>query len=81
MKPANQDVQPQKAGVNRRGVFRILQAGAAVGAVAPAAQARVADDQIRHAPKGASAMLYDTTLCIGCKACVTACNEGRNRPC
>ncbi len=75
MKPEKQDVQPEKQGVNRRGMFRILQAGAAAAVIVPKAQARVAEDQIRYAPKGAYAMLYDTTLCIGCKACVTACNE------
>ncbi len=29
----------------------------------------------RVAPDDAVGMLYDTTLCIGCKACVVACHE------
>ena len=31
-------------------------------------------------PPDARGMLYDTTLCIGCKACVVACREANNLP-
>uniref|UniRef100_Q01R83 4Fe-4S ferredoxin, iron-sulfur binding domain protein n=1 Tax=Solibacter usitatus (strain Ellin6076) TaxID=234267 RepID=Q01R83_SOLUE len=66
----------ESQGIDRRGLFRILAAGAATAAVAvPPAQARVAPEEVREAPQNAASMLYDTTLCIGCKACVGACNE------
>ena len=29
-------------------------------------------------PPDARGLLYDTTLCIGCKACVSACHEANN---
>ena len=31
-------------------------------------------------PPGAMGMLYDTTLCIGCKTCVVACREANDLP-
>ncbi len=34
----------------------------------------------RVAPDDAVGMLYDTTLCIGCKACVVACHESNELP-
>jgi len=78
---SDQEANPKKATVNRRGMFRILGAGAAATVAAvPAAKASVAPDQVRVAPQNAAAMLYDTTLCIGCKACVSACNETNNLP-
>jgi len=49
-------------------------ATAAAGAV-PA----VASDK-REAPSDAVGMLYDTTRCIGCKACVVACHEANDLP-
>jgi len=32
------------------------------------------------APSDAIAMLYDSTVCTGCKACMPACNEANNLP-
>jgi Fe-S-cluster-containing dehydrogenase component len=34
----------------------------------------------RKAPADAVGMLYDTTLCIGCKTCVVACHEANDLP-
>jgi Fe-S-cluster-containing dehydrogenase component len=34
----------------------------------------------RTAPEGAVGMLYDATLCIGCKACVVACRDANGLP-
>ncbi|MCB1182272.1 hydrogenase 2 operon protein HybA [bacterium] len=48
-------------------------AAAAVPVVSEASQAR-------HAPEDAVGMLYDTTRCIGCKACVVACHEANDLP-
>jgi Fe-S-cluster-containing dehydrogenase component len=46
-------------------------AAATAMAAAPARAARAA----KPVPPEAMGMLYDTTLCIGCKACVVACRE------
>lgn len=56
--------------VNRRDLFRIGAASAATAAVSalPAAAA-----EKKTAPENALGLLYDTTVCIGCKACVSAC--------
>jgi Fe-S-cluster-containing dehydrogenase component len=50
-------------------------AGAAVAAAAPAT-AR----ERKQPPGDALGMLYDTTLCIGCKACVRACKDANDLP-
>ena len=34
----------------------------------------------RAPPDDAVGMLYDTTRCIGCKACVVACHEANDLP-
>ncbi len=59
--------------VGRRKALRTLVTTGAVaaGAAAPVRAARAP----KVAPPGALGMLYDTTLCIGCKACVTACYQ------
>lgn len=63
--------------LSRRTLFQSAAAagGAALATAAPAtARAR------KTAPADALGMLYDTTLCIGCKACVTACKEANAMP-
>ena len=56
----------------RRRVLRVLAgAGAASAAGAPPALAR----ERKAPPDDAVGLLYDTTLCVGCKACVVACRE------
>ena len=63
----------------RRGFLKgVLAGGAAVtaAAVAPPACAR----ETHHRPSEALGLLYDATLCIGCKACVSACKEANNNP-
>jgi Fe-S-cluster-containing dehydrogenase component len=65
--------------LNRRGALkRLASVGAAAAAtvIPDAAEAAVP----RTAPPDAVGMLYDTTLCIGCKACVVACNEANGLP-
>ena len=55
---------------DRRSLFKGLAAAGATLAVLPTpAVAR----QRKTPPPDAKGMLYDTTLCIGCKACVAAC--------
>ena len=55
-----------------------LAGGAAIAtvAVAPPACARETNSR----PDGALGLLYDATLCIGCKACVAACKEANGNP-
>ena len=56
--------------LSRRDVLKSLGTGTAVAAVgAGTAQASPAP-----VPADAIAMLYDATVCIGCKACVSACS-------
>jgi Fe-S-cluster-containing dehydrogenase component len=66
--------------VDRRNFLRGAGFTAAAAAAAPAEA--VAD--IARAPKQilpqAVGMLYDSTLCIGCKACVVACKTANNMP-
>jgi Fe-S-cluster-containing dehydrogenase component len=57
----------------RRRALRVL---AGTGAATAAASASVeAARPAKVAPPEAVGMLYDTTKCIGCKACVVACRE------
>jgi Fe-S-cluster-containing dehydrogenase component len=58
--------------VTRRDLFRI-SAASAVGASVPAFAA-----EKRTAPSDALGLMYDTTVCIGCKACVAACTSANN---
>ncbi len=51
-----------------------LAGGAAAAGAAPAAAAR----EPREPPPAAMGMLYDTTRCIGCKACVFACQQAND---
>ncbi len=61
------------AATDRRAFFRVLAAGGCAAALGPASPAAAREP--RQAPPRALGMLYDTTLCIGCKACVVACRE------
>ena len=64
-------------GTDRRTLLKGLGlAGAAALGVTPEVEAR----ERRVAPPEALGMLYDTTLCIGCKACVFACKEANDMP-
>jgi Fe-S-cluster-containing dehydrogenase component len=47
-----------------------------VGAGATPAQAR----ETHAVPKEAMGLLYDATLCVGCKACMAACKEANHNP-
>jgi formate dehydrogenase beta subunit len=66
------------ADVNRRDFFRRAGGGvAALVAASSVAEARPDDPQ---APPDAVGLLYDTTICIGCKACVVGCSEANGMP-
>lgn len=45
-----------------------------------AAVAPAFGSQTKEAPSDAVGLLYDSTRCIGCKACVTACREANGLP-
>jgi Fe-S-cluster-containing dehydrogenase component len=54
--------------VSRRQLFRTVGAASAVAVTGSASASAT-----RTAPDDALGLLYDTTVCIGCKACVAAC--------
>lgn len=55
--------------MTRRTAFKAALAGAAATVARPASAAVI------PVPSDAVGLLYDTTKCIGCKACVVACRE------
>jgi Fe-S-cluster-containing dehydrogenase component len=57
--------------ISRRDTLKILAAGGAVAALADAAEAR----EPRAAGADDVGMLFDATLCVGCRACQTACRD------
>lgn len=61
--------------VTRRNLLRI---GAASAAAAATAVLPVSAADAKTAPDDALGLLYDTTVCIGCKACVAACTAANN---
>ena len=61
---------------DRRAFFKGLAAAATLTVLPATAEGR----EKRVAPDDAVGLLYDTTLCVGCKACVVACKEANNRP-
>lgn len=68
--------------VNRRDFLKSLSGGAALGTAVPtAAQATPILARANHPlPPKAVGMLYDSTICIGCKACVDACKAANGMP-
>jgi Fe-S-cluster-containing dehydrogenase component len=63
-------------GTDRRAFLKNIAAAATLTVLPAAAEAR----EKKTAPSDAVGMLYDTTKCIGCKACVVACKEANNMP-
>ena len=64
---------------NRRDFLKGFLAGGtalAAGSAAAPASAR----ETRQRPPDALGLLYDATLCVGCKACVAACKQANNNP-
>lgn len=61
--------------IDRRAALKVL-AGAGAGAAAASVPAMAS---AKTAPPEAMGMLYDTTLCIGCKTCVVACKQANER--
>ena len=59
-------------GIDRR---TMLKSAAVAGATALAGASPAMARERKVAPTNAVGLLYDTTRCVGCKACVTACRE------
>ncbi len=63
--------------LTRRGLLKgVAVAGAGAAALSGRAEAR---EEVEPSPK-AVGMLYDSTLCIGCRACVRRCQEANDLP-
>lgn len=58
--------------LDRREALKVF---AAAGAAVAAGPAPAAARERRKAPPDAVGMLYDATLCVGCKACMVACKD------
>ncbi len=65
---------------SRREFLKGALAGAAIlsGGGTPAGTAQARETHAR--PAEALGLLYDATLCVGCKACVAACKEANGNP-
>lgn len=61
--------------MNRRSALKLI----ATGSLAAAGAAPAAAGRPRRPPERPMGMLYDTTRCIGCKACVVACKQANDR--
>jgi Fe-S-cluster-containing dehydrogenase component len=62
--------------INRRDFLKVASAGGVLLSGVGSAQAREAKARI----KDAVGMLYDSTVCTGCKACVSACKQYNEMP-
>ena len=65
---------------NRRNFLKgcLAASGAAVAATAVTTKAEARETYQR--PPEALGLLYDATLCVGCKACVAACKQANDNP-
>jgi Fe-S-cluster-containing dehydrogenase component len=57
-----------------------LAGGAAAAAVSVSVSGPASARDNNPQPEGALGLLYDATLCVGCKACVAACKEVNGNP-
>jgi Fe-S-cluster-containing dehydrogenase component len=64
---------------SRRRFLKVVVAGGAAAAGAATAPSACARDNLPRSPD-ALGLLYDSTLCVGCKACVAACKEANGNP-
>jgi Fe-S-cluster-containing dehydrogenase component len=65
--------------LNRRGLLKVAAGCAGAAAVTPLAGDAEARGNATMPPE-ALGLLYDGTLCIGCRACIAACKEANGMP-
>lgn len=66
--------------LSRRQFLQSAATGTAVAALPTASAEAFAPREPKKMPPNAVGMLYDSTLCIGCRACVVACKEANGMP-
>lgn len=66
-------------GISRRSALKAIGLAAASGAATTVAPRRSRGASLA-APPDAVGMLYDSTRCVGCKACMAACNQANDLP-
>jgi len=66
--------------VDRRSVLKGMAAAGAVAALGSAVEPVPEARERRVPPPDAMGMLYDATKCIGCKACMVACQDANDLP-
>lgn len=67
--------------MNRRNFLKTAGSGvAALGALSVVPETQAFQREAKELPPQAVGMLYDSTLCIGCKACVFACKQANEMP-
>ncbi len=66
--------------VNRRDFLKGAAGGGAALATAAVASAPAQARENKPMPPNAVGLLYDSTLCIGCKACVQGCKDANGLP-
>jgi Fe-S-cluster-containing dehydrogenase component len=67
--------------LNRRDLLKgALVTGVTAGAATPCGADELFDRPAREMPADAVGMLYDSALCIGCRACIDACKDANDMP-
>jgi Fe-S-cluster-containing dehydrogenase component len=66
-------------GISRRDFFKVSAGGGVIGASALNPVIASARETQTRLPKAAG-ILYDATVCVGCKACMAACKEYNDLP-
>jgi Fe-S-cluster-containing dehydrogenase component len=65
---------------NRRNFLKGCLAASGAAVAASAVTTRAEARETRQRPPEALGLLYDATLCVGCKACVAACKQANDNP-
>lgn len=64
--------------LTRRNLLKETAVGAAIACCTSATGASAAEREEKVLPPKAVGLLFDSTLCVGCKACETACREANH---
>lgn len=64
--------------LTRRGLIKVAASGAGAAAMCAGGEAEAREP--KKMPDKAVGLLFDGTLCIGCRACMTACKEANGMP-